>query len=103
MSDCYNCGGDGFSVEGGDCPACLGTGKNPASQKIIKGVGDNELDRLQSLADELAAALRKSEQYIVLALIEGRRDKISPDTLKLAEQDLDGTRAALAKYDEAKS
>ena len=63
----------------------------------------NELDRLQSLADELAAALRKSEQYIVLALIEGRKDRISQDTLQLAENDLEQARAALAKYDEVKS
>jgi hypothetical protein len=26
--DCHNCGGDGYSVEGGDCPACKGTGRN---------------------------------------------------------------------------
>ena len=25
--DCPNCGGDSFSVEGGDCRACKGTGK----------------------------------------------------------------------------
>lgn len=25
--DCYNCGGDGYSVEGGDCPACKGEGR----------------------------------------------------------------------------
>ena len=24
--ECGNCGGDGFSLEGGDCPACKGTG-----------------------------------------------------------------------------
>jgi len=23
-SDCVNCGGDGFSCEGGECPACKG-------------------------------------------------------------------------------
>jgi len=25
--DCRNCGGDGFSALGGDCPACKGTGR----------------------------------------------------------------------------
>lgn len=27
--DCVNCGGDGFSIEGGDCPACEGRGVFP--------------------------------------------------------------------------
>ena len=25
---CTNCGGDGYSVEGGPCPACGGSGKS---------------------------------------------------------------------------
>jgi RecJ-like exonuclease len=25
--DCRNCGGDGYSLAGGPCPACKGTGK----------------------------------------------------------------------------
>lgn len=41
--DCYNCGGGGFSVEGGDCPACKGTGKimvkvAPVTAKLIDPV-----------------------------------------------------------------
>lgn len=34
-TDCRNCGGDGFSIEGGDCPACKGTGLEQHATKQV--------------------------------------------------------------------
>jgi ribosomal protein L37E len=31
--DCRNCGGDGYSINGGDCPACNGSGRERAAER----------------------------------------------------------------------
>jgi hypothetical protein len=34
-ADCRNCGGDGYSMAGGPCPACKGTGKEPEPDPLF--------------------------------------------------------------------
>ena len=41
---CPNCGGDGWSMEGGDCPACDGTGR--VARKGANLVRANKILRL---------------------------------------------------------
>lgn len=31
-AECRNCGGDGWSTEGGPCPACQGSGRDPGAK-----------------------------------------------------------------------
>ena len=62
--------------------------------------GNPEADaRLIAAAPDLLAALQRAEQYLVIAIIDGRErePKLNKETLAIAERDLEMLQAAITK------
>lgn len=58
-----------------------------------------DLAKVETTNAELLAALQRAEQYLHIAIIDGRerKPKLDESTIKIAERDLEIVQAAIAK------